>query len=175
VVVGEDDAVQIVSELFGVDCAVEVPFTNRPAGGCRQRLQPIALELDQSIACRTRSVIEIHRGLHEHAATRPLFPLQPAIEQCLDAWHAAVDEEGGLDDNRHEAFGGAIEHLDLQRFLRAEVREEAALGQLEVVGESADGQPFESHAAGEIDGVVHDGVAGGLPFSHASTINERSC
>ena len=46
------------------------------------------------------------------------------------------------------------------------MREQAALGQLEVIGQPTDGQAFEANTPREIDRVVDDGVAGFLSFAH---------
>ncbi len=53
---------------------------------------------------------------------------------------------------------------------------EAALRQLEVVGQAADRQAFEPDPAGQLDGVVENRFAGGLALAHdPGIINERSC
>ena len=165
-VIREDDAVQIVSELHDVNRAAEMSLTHGATRGRRERLQPVALQLDQSIAGRPRAIVQIHRGLDEHATTRPLLPFEPPIEQRLQSRQASIGEQRGSDHRGHEALRGTVEHLDLQRFLRAEVREETTLRELEIVSEPPDRQAFEPHPAGEIDRVVHDGVTGFLAFSH---------
>ena len=97
VVVREDDAVQVVSELLRVDAAAEVPLTNRTTRGARQRLQPVALQLDQPITGGPGAIIEVHGGLHEDAAAWSLLPAEPPIEQRLEPRQPALDEQGGPD------------------------------------------------------------------------------
>jgi hypothetical protein len=46
------------------------------------------------------------------------------------------------------------------------VREEPALGQLEILGEPPNRQPFEPDTPSQIDRVINDGRARRVAFSH---------
>src|SRR6185295_3198139 len=63
-----------------------------------------------------------------------------------------------------EPLDAELEDLELQGFLGLEVREEAALGELQLLGEPADREPLEAHAARHAGGVLEDGLAGQRAF-----------
>src|SRR6185503_13035712 len=56
--------------------------------------------------------------------------------------------------------------LDLQGFLGPEVREEAALGKAQLLGQMADADALQAVAAGQGGGPLQDGLAGQLSLSH---------
>jgi hypothetical protein len=60
-----------------------------------------------------------------------------------------------------------LEHFHLEGFLGAEMGEEPALGEPEVVGQAADGESGEPDLAGEAGGVGEDGLTGGGALGHA--------
>jgi hypothetical protein len=53
-----------------------------------------------------------------------------------------------------------VQDRDLERLLRPEVGEEAALRELQRLGQPADGEPLQPHLAREPERVVEDGLAG---------------
>src|SRR5206468_4904506 len=65
-----------------------------------------------------------------------------------------------LDHRVHEALDAELEDLELEGFLRFEVREEAALGKLQLFGQPADREPLEADAARHPGRMLEDGLAG---------------
>src|SRR5207249_1526234 len=171
--VRERDAVQVVGELLAVEVRIEVAFLDRGARGVRQRLEPVALALDDEVAGRAGPVVELGRGGHEGTAPGQAgrgLPLHPALEERADAPLAPRGSERRLDDLVDEASRGHLQHLNLKILLRLEVREEPALRQLEVVGEPADRQPLEADFRGQAERVHQDGLAGLLALPHGQKI-----
>ena len=70
-------------------------------------------------------------------------------EEALQARHAARLLDRGAQDPRDEHRLGQLERLDLEVFLRFEVREEAALGDAGLLGKGAEGEAREADAAGQ--------------------------
>ena len=69
-------------------------------------------------------------------------------------------------DTLDKAVGRVLQDPDLQGLFRSEVGEEAALGELELVGEGADREPFEPYTARQPDRVVEDRSAGQRSLAH---------
>src|SRR5687768_13224210 len=112
VVIGEDDAVQIVRELLGVDGSLQVPFSDRTADGPGNDVEPSLLQFDEPGTSRTVAIVEFHSGLNENAAARralPPLPIEPSLEERADALLPARCFEGRTDDRGHEPLRGRIE------------------------------------------------------------------
>ena len=172
-VIDQHDAVHLVGELVGVDVFAEVALADGDANTLRQRVEPIALQLDAAIAHRSRLVVELRSDSHEKTAPREpalLRPSEPVLEERAHPRFAASRAErrfyGGVDEPlRRELHGRELEEL-----LRLKMREEAALGEPEIVGEPPDGETIEPHLGGEVGGVLQNRLTGELPFAHASII-----
>ena len=72
------------------------------------------------------------------------------------------DSGRGLDDVRVEDLPGGVHGRELQLFLGAEVRVEAALAHPDVGGEVADGDALEAVDRGEVRGRAQDRLAAAL-------------
>ena len=59
-----------------------------------------------------------------------------------------------------------LQHLKLQRFLRMEMAEQTALGQLRLLGERADGQSAQAHSTRHLNRLVEHGESGLLTLAH---------
>src|SRR5260221_75214 len=99
-----------------------------------------------------------------------LRPLEPAVEQRAHPWLAPRGGEGWPDDDGREALRREGEGLHLERFLRAEVREEATLRKVEIVGQAGDGEAVEAQLAGQAHGMLQDGLTRQLSLSHTHII-----
>jgi hypothetical protein len=129
----------------------------------------LPLELDQPIADRTRTIIELDRRLDEEAPTRErtrLRPIEPAFEQCPHPELASGLGEGWADDALHEHGRAVLEHLKLERLFGVEMGEESALGQLQISGERADRETFETDFARQTGGSFQDCLVGQLALAH---------
>ena len=107
--------------------------------------------------------------MDEYAAPRSsLTALPPRASARTAPSPAASPRAGGQrrpDHRFDEAIRRRLQHLYLERLLRLEVREEPALRQVEVFGQPPDGEPFEPDPARELDGMIENGLAGGLPLA----------
>ena len=167
VVAGQHDAVQLVRELLRVHVPAEVSFRDPGADGVGDHVQPVLLGLHEALAHRpgwSSSSVESATNMHPD---RPLD--RGHSSQCSNSARTRFSPRGaasaGLDHPVHEALDAELEHLQLQRFLGLEVGEEAALRQLELVGEHADGEGAEADPARHGGGALEDGLAGQLAFS----------
>src|SRR5882762_3125023 len=169
--VGEHDTVEIVRELVGVRVLRKVPLLDAFAVRRRDDAEPIALELLQPIAHWTGSVVELGRGGDEQTATghrARASPVEPAVEQAAEARLAPRLCQGWSHNGLDEPGRRVVQHLDLERFLGAEMTEQTALGELQIFRERADGETPEADSAGERDCALEDGVArvGALARDH---------
>jgi hypothetical protein len=169
VVETEHDGVEVVGELLGLDVAPEVARFDAGAVDDLDHLEPALLERDEPVAHRPGPIVELDRGRDENAPSGSrarLCPGEPALEERGQAGPAAGLPDGGLDDLVHESLGRRVEHLDLERLLGAEVREEPALGEVQLVGQASDRQPLEADLAGQARGPLQDGLPGLLSLAH---------
>ena len=163
------DAVEILRELIGVGVFPKVAFHHSLEKGNGDDPEPLPLQLDQAISHRSRAIIHFAGGCGEDASTGQLggsTPLQPALEEDPKARLSARSLEGRADDRLDEDLCCVLEHLDLERFFRTEVREEPTLGELEVIGQGPDRQALQPGLTGKADGVVEDVFAGLSAFGH---------
>lgn len=129
VVPDQHDAVQILGELRRIRVRRDLPdfdgFAERP----RDDVYPLPLQLDQAIPHGTWAVIELARRGDENTPTwQSRVPGQPPLEQRAQAWDAAWLRESRAHHVLGEAGGAVLEHLELQPFLRLEMRKQPALG-----------------------------------------------
>jgi len=89
------------------------------------------------------------------------------IEPFAEARRAARRAQRGGHDGVLEAARGGFEDGDLQIFLRAEMRKEAALRKAELACQAADAEPLEACATRLAEREVEDALARLVPFGHA--------
>ena len=166
--VAEHEAVQLVGELVRVEVLPEVALVDGDARRGGERVQPVAHGLDQRVARRAGPVVQLAGGSDEHAAARAVAPAQPGVEEGAHARLAARPGQRLDHDLLDELPRRLLDDLHLQGFLGAEVREQAALGQLELLGQAADGQALEPDHRGQGGGPFDDRLPGGLAFAHAA-------
>lgn len=172
-VVGEHDPIQIVGELVRVGTFAEMAFLDPDPERVGQELEPVLLRLDQPVPGRTWTIVELHGQGDEDAPGglgADAGPVEPPLEQRTDPRLAARRRESGTQHGLHEPFDGELEDLHLKRFLGTEMREEAALGEVEVFGQAADGQSFEADLAGQGGCALENGLTGQLPLAHPDKI-----
>jgi len=163
------DSVEILGELIGVGVFPKVAFDHSLEEGNGYDAKPLTLELDQAIPYRPRAIVHLAGSRGEDASTWQCSgstPLQPPLEEDPEPGLAPRGLERGADDRLGEYLRCMLEHLDLQRFFRTEVGEESTLGELEVIGEGADGQALQPGLTGQTDGVVEDVFAGLSALGH---------
>ena len=173
VMVREHDAVKILGELFGVRFPIKRSGLDAFPEGNTKHLEPQLLKMNQAIAHQTRTVVEFARRCDKDTATRedPIpIPGEPVVEQRSDSGFTSGGFERGSNYPLGEALGRVIEDLDLEGFLGAKVGKEAALGEVQIVGQSPDGEPGKSNLGREFRGVSEDGSAGCLALSHRTII-----
>jgi hypothetical protein len=114
-------------------------------------------------------IVELDRGGDEDAAPGRGASLPQESQRSKRATRRgrpARRLERGANDDVAEALHGGLEHLDEERVLRAEVGEEAALGEAELGREAGDGEAAEAIAAGHARRVLEDALPGLGAFAH---------
>lgn len=147
----EHDAVELERELLWIEFLVEVPFADGDARRLRELVDPVLLRAHESIARGTGPVIELATHADEEAAAGPLAPLHPVVEQGAQARFAARGAECGHHDFVHELARGFFDDRDLERFLRTEVSEQAALREARLFRETTDREPRNADDRGELE------------------------
>jgi hypothetical protein len=150
--VGEDDAVQLAREGLGVHVAAEVALLARDVAGGGEGAEPALLDADEFLADDAGAVVHLEGGGgQEVAAVRGAGALEgePVVGEGAEARLAGLGAERGEEDVGVEAIGGALEDGELEPLAGAEVGEEARLGEVEGLGEDADGEAVEADGAGE--------------------------
>ena len=139
-------------------------------------IQEVPLLLHEGVARGARPVVQLRGRGDEHAAAgQPalLRPQAPVRKEGAQTRLAARGLERRLDDDLHEPLRRVLEDGDLQALLRAEVREEAALGELELLGQLPDREPLEARLARDCGGPIQDRLPGDVALAHADNL-ERS-
>src|SRR6185369_3764691 len=116
---------------------------------------------------------EFRGGSDEEAtATGPAQrPGQPPLQDRPEALLAARGRQARPDHCVDELPYRGLDHRELERLLRSEVREEPGLGHLELVGELPYGEAIEADRCSDADGTVEDHTAGFFALGHARTIS----
>jgi peptide/nickel transport system permease protein len=114
-----------------------------------------------------RAVLELGRGGREEAAAGEdlaLDVVEEAVEERPDAGDPARGCSRGLDHLADEDARRVVDGRELELFLRAEVREQAALAHARRLGQAADRERLQTLLRRERRRHVEDGVARPLPF-----------
>jgi hypothetical protein len=169
VVVAEDGSVDLKRHELRIEVSSEVPDLDPHPNGLRQRVEPPLLLRDEHVAGRAWPVVELGRGMHEDAAagqTLVMLPFEPALEERTKTRLAARCAKCRFHNDISELLGCGRDDVDLQRFLRLEVREEPALRHPDVRGNAAEGDAFEPIDAGGSECGLDDPRSGGISFGH---------
>jgi hypothetical protein len=162
VVRAEEDRIDLERDLRRVDVLGEVAFVDGEAYRLLDRADPLVHRLLDGVAHRAVAAVELERGGGEEAAARKdvaLDVVEPRAADGDEARVAALGVERRLEHLARETLARDLDGRELQLFLRAEVREEAALRHLQLLGETADGQPFEPLGGRQIGGALEDRAA----------------
>ena len=126
---GQQDALELIGELLGVDVGPEVAFADSRADDEGQRLELVALGAHELVAHRPLLVVELAGGIDEEAASveRLGLPAQPALEELAQAGLPARHRESRPQDDVGEPATRVLEHLHLEGLLGGEVGVEPAL------------------------------------------------
>src|SRR5437667_11031242 len=125
-------------------------------------LQKAPLLRDHVRPHRPIAIVELRRGSHEDTAARQgriRGPAPPVLEERAHPRQAARLLERRPHDLVHEAFGSDPQHLELQLFLRIEMREETALGETELACQRSQTEPVEALASRQPESGVENAVA----------------
>src|SRR5687768_18578962 len=99
-----------------VDVRAKMSLLDGDTDGSRERLGPLALRVDESVARGTGLIIELDgSGGEETAAGKRLLihPVEPAGEERPHARLAAVGAERRREDGFAAARGGELEDIEL--------------------------------------------------------------
>ena len=99
-------------------------------------------------------IVKLRGGGDERAATGHRVPAQPVLEQSPHPRFPPRRPHSRPGHGVLEADPGMLQHRQLQRLLGPEVGEQAALGELGLLGERTDRQPAEADATGDVDRLV---------------------
>src|SRR5262249_35510154 len=113
------------------------------------------------------TVVELVRERLEEAAlaeARVLGPVELLREESTYARLATRSRQRGHDDPLREALDGFVEHGELERLLRLEMSEEAALREIQAGGEDAQRDLFEAELAGQLERLADDGFPRRVPL-----------
>ena len=159
--IGESDAQEFVGELVEVQIPAKMALFDGDLGCTRDDAHPLLLVFDDVVADWTGAVIHLDGGRLNDAAARLLIvPSEPGVHQGPNPGLATGRLDGWGDHEIDEALGGGLQDLDLQLFLRLEVREKAALGKADRRREPTDRQLLETDRAGEVDRLVQNRLLG---------------
>ena len=123
---------------------------------------PCLHRLGQGIAHGTAAIVELN-GAADVDATRIKLDcgtLHPVIEQGTQPGHAARLVEAGKENLLLETSMVFMHHGDLQLLARAEMGEHARLAHAGELGDRTDGQAFQPHVRGQVQGRLDDGILG---------------
>jgi len=162
-VIGEADAEKFVRELRGIEMGAEVALGDRDSRRSGDRVDPVALACHQPVAYGTWPVVVLVGECHEDTtATAPIAsdPAQVVVHQGADSRLAPWLADRWEHDLGDEALDGSVEHFELERFLGFEVREQTALGKLQILCQDAKGDAFEPDLAGTVQCTLDDRPSG---------------
>ena len=126
-----------------------------------ERHQPLADHARDLVAHRAGPPVELERRGREEATAAEdlaLHVAEPGVRQRVDLLDPAADARG-RDDLVEEHLARRLHRRDLQLDLRAEVGEQAALADAELLREPADRKPLEALGGSDLDRVVEDRLA----------------
>ena len=155
------ERVQLEGELARIDVRRHVAGLLRVLDRRLERHQPLADHARDLVAHRARAPVELQRSGREEtpaAENLALHVAEPGVGQREDLLNPAADA-GRCDDLVEEDLARRLHSRDLQVDLRAEVREQAALADAQLLGEPSDREPLEALGGRDLDGVVEDGLA----------------
>ena len=146
---GQHQSVDLEHHLRRIDRCAQVSFRHRLPDRLQQLGLPAGDDRDHRIALRAGPVVVLDRaGNHDAAACQfARKERDPSIEDRLEPGQSARLSHGRAQDLVDEAAHVRLEHGQLQVLARAEVREDAALAHVHLVGQRADRQALQAVAA----------------------------
>ena len=166
---GEHDAIHVLCELLRVSVGANHTRLDSFADRETDDVDPVALQLNQSVAHGSRAIVQLGGRGDEDAAARQrdvVFPFEPALEQRAQPRRTARLLQGGADHHLRKPARRVVQDVDLECFFGLEVREQAALGEVECVSENADRKSGKAHLAGEAGGMIENRGAGPFALVH---------
>jgi hypothetical protein len=123
-----------------------------------QRAKPSLNRVRNQVANFAGPVVEFEGRSSEKAAAGENFFFRVAEPVSTESAQAreSLRLKSGPNHCLHENTASLLHHSALKIFLRAEMREEAALADLQGRGEFADGEPFEAFERSDIHGSLQN-------------------
>src|SRR5881394_3223107 len=166
----EADAVELKRELLDVEVRAQLALVDRLLRAARDAVEPGLLFVDEVVAELAGPIVELDRRAEQRAAAVALLlrgPIEPRAEQPPQAERAGRLAQRGQDHARAEVLDDALEHGELERLLRAEVAEQAALRQARALGEPPDRESLETVHARDRHRVAQDRCACDFALDHS--------
>src|SRR5262245_2175543 len=168
-VIGKADAEKFVRKLRRIEIGPEVTLGDRDFRRPGDRVDPVALAGHQPVANRTGAVVVFIGECQEQAAAATHVasdPPQVMVHQRADSRLAPRLADRRDDNLGNEALDRRVEHFKLEGFLRFEVREQAALRELEILCKNPKRDALEPDLAGTVQCTLDDRSTGQLTFAH---------
>ncbi len=169
-VAARHDPVDLERGLVSISICTEVTFAHANANRFRDLVDPVLGGTDEGVARGPGAVVQLGTRSDEETASGALAPREPVLEEGTHAGLAARLAEGGDQHGLDELVGGLFDDRDLERFLRAEVREQAGLGEAGGLGEAADRETGDTDHVRELERAFEDRLARLFAFAHAFRI-----
>jgi len=163
----EEESVHFERELRRIEGLVDVALLLRDLNRFRDGFDPFVHHRCDGVTHDAGPSVELERCGGEEAAPGEniaLDVIEPGVADGHQSRIATFFGESGTEHLVEKAFARLLHGGQLQFFLRAEMGKESALGQLQLVGEPADRQPFESFDRGQIDSAVENRLPCALAF-----------
>lgn len=171
----EADPHEFEDELVGVE-VLPANLLGGSEGDPPDDFAESLLGFDQAIAHHPGAVVVLLGKRDEDAAALPDLvgdPTAVTVEERLQANPPARLAQGRSDDIAGELIDGLLEDRELERLLRLEVGEEAALGKVHAGGQLTQGHSFEADAPGQAQRLVDDGLPGSTAFAEVHAPRKR--
>lgn len=163
-------------KLRGVNARVELAKGLRVACFVLDRIEPRARELGYQVADLSRPAVKLDGAGHEKATASKdaaANVVEPRVEHRKKPDQPALTFKRRVDDFADENVAGLFDDGKLKLFLGAEVRKQAALAHIQLVGEAPDGQAYEPFGRGDMHGRLKNLVPGpGAPGFFVSLLSD---
>jgi hypothetical protein len=156
------NAAQFPHELTDIQLAPQVSELKCPLNKLHQRMAPGGFHLEYFVPDPALNVVELEQtGSHRTPAwqTGPLRPSKPIPHQRAQPRKPFRHRHGRPHHVFGYEFGHVIQQLDLDVFLGAKVREQAALRHADLIGENAQRDPAQTRLAHQGEALVQDSLA----------------
>jgi len=144
------NSAKLPHELVDIEIVTQVPQLDASLDESGERATPLVLQFKDLVPDLPLDVIEFEKTRrHRTSSGQPgaLRPSEPIANQGLQAREAFGCTHRGLDDVRVRELRGMRQQFDLHLFFRAEVREQAAFGHSDLIGQNPEGDAAQARLA----------------------------